>query len=50
MYKSTLALGLLATAVAANSYTTTLLLLGSGEEPIIGSVITSVGSRNSAQF
>jgi hypothetical protein len=47
MYKPTLALGLWATAVAANSYTTTLLILGSGEEPILGSVITSVGSPNS---
>jgi hypothetical protein len=49
MYKSTLVLGLL-TAVAANSYTTTLLIIGSGEEPIIGSVIASVSSPNSAKF
>ena len=47
MYKPTLAFGLFVSAVAADTYTTTLLILGTGEEPIIGSVITSVGSPNS---
>lgn len=46
MYKPTLTLALLATAVAAESYTTTLLILGSGGEPAIGSVVTSVGSHS----
>ena len=41
IYKPTLALGLLVSVVAAD-YTTTLLLLGLGDEPLVGSVIATV--------